>query len=149
MKCFLILLHLWNSGHQERFLGWILTSSNTFFIWRSTHSGALGIWYEWSSQCLNQCSSGIIFFRYHSGTYNEGSQSLIPLEYWYLKVFFYFILYHLGLYTMQETWYLGKLVLVSMWFRMKLTQMITWAHKDSLAFSCPPDNNIWLVLQFW
>ena len=29
--------------------------------------------------------------------------------------------------------YLGKIVLVSKWFRIVLTQMITWVYKDSLT----------------
>lgn len=26
------------------------------------------------------------------------------------------VLYHLGLYTLREPWYLGKIILVSMWY---------------------------------
>ena len=34
--------------------------------------------------------------------------------------------YHLGLYTMQGPSYLGKITLVSICFRMVVTQIITW-----------------------
>lgn len=45
-------------------------------------------------------------------------------------IFLFFFWYHLGLYTMQETSYLGKSVLVSIWLRMTLNQMMTRVHKD-------------------
>ena len=35
-------------------------------------------------------------------------------------------LWHLGLYTMQKLSFLGKIALVSIWFRMVLTQIIAW-----------------------
>ena len=41
------------------------------------------------------------------------------------KMSFTFSIYDLGLYTKQESLYLGKITLVSIWFRMVLTQIIT------------------------
>ena len=38
---------------------------------------------------------------------------------------------------MQEPSYLGKTVLVSMWFRMVLTQILTRVQKDFPALTCP------------
>ena len=48
---------------------------------------------------------------------------------------------------MQELWYQGKIALESIWFRMVLTQIITQVYKD-WPLTYPPNNNIWLVLQF-
>ena len=56
--------------------------------------------------------------------------------------------YHLGLYTMQELSYLGIIILLSIWFRIKLTQIMTWMNKDALLLTYPPYINIWLILQF-
>ena len=53
--------------------------------------------------------------------------------------------YHSGLYTMQELSYLCRFTLVSIWFRMVLTQIITWVYKDSLILTYPPNINIWWV----
>ena len=57
--------------------------------------------------------------------------------------------YHLGLCTMQELSYLGKVTPVSIWFMMMLTQIITRVFKDSLILTYLPNINIWLILQFW
>ena len=35
---------------------------------------------------------------------------------------------------MQEPSYLGKITVVSIWFRMVLTQIMTWVCKDSFTF---------------
>ena len=45
---------------------------------------------------------------------------------------------------------LGKISLVSIWFVMVITQIISRVYNDSLAaLTYPPNINIWLVLQFW
>ena len=49
---------------------------------------------------------------------------------------------HLVIYTMQESSYLGKNALVSIWFRMVLTQIITRINIDSLTLNYPSDTNI-------
>ena len=36
---------------------------------------------------------------------------------------------------MQESSYQRKVVLISIWFRMVLTQTITWVYKDSLTLT--------------
>ena len=54
---------------------------------------------------------------------------LIPVGYEYLMVFCF--QYGLGLYTMQEPSYLNKITLLYMWYRMVVTQIITWVYKDS------------------
>ena len=51
------------------------------------------------------------------------SHFLIPVGYDCLRTFCF--QYYWGLYTMQEASYLGKIALVSIWFRMVLTQMFT------------------------
>ena len=57
--------------------------------------------------------------------------------------------HHSGPYTMQEPSSLGKIVQVSVWFRMFLwTPIITRVYKDSLTLTYPPNIKIWLVLQF-
>ena len=61
---------------------------------------------------------------------------------------FYFQ-YYSGLYTMQEPSHLGKFALISIWFKMVLTQMFTWVYKDSLTWRYTPNIDIWLVSQFW
>ena len=43
----------------------------------------------------------------------------------------------------------GKIALVSIRFRMLVTQIITYLYKDSLTMTYLPNLNIWLVLQFW
>ena len=48
---------------------------------------------------------------------------------------------------MQEPSYLGKIALVSIWFRMVFTQIITRIQKDSLTFAYPPNINIQLGSQ--
>jgi len=40
--------------------------------------------------------------------------------------------YHLGLYIIQEFSYWGKVFLVSIWFGLVLSHIITWVCKDSL-----------------
>ena len=40
-----------------------------------------------------------------------------------------------SIYTMQESSYLGNITLVSIWFRMVLTQIITHVYKNSLALT--------------
>jgi hypothetical protein len=57
--------------------------------------------------------------------------------------------YRLGLYSMQEFSYLGKITLVSIWFRRVLTQIISWVYQDSFTLTYPPNISIWLALQFW
>ena len=59
-----------------------------------------------------------------------------------------FFLYHSSMYTMQEFSYLGRITLVSIWFRMVLTQIIAWLHKDSLTLPCPPNINMLVVGQY-
>jgi hypothetical protein len=54
----------------------------------------------------------------------------------------------LGLYTMQELSYLSKITLLSICFRMVLTQRITWVYKDTLTLTYPPNIKNWLVFQF-
>ena len=72
---------------------------------------------------------------------------LIPLGYGYLTAFLFW--YHSGLYAMQKPLYLGKIILVSIWVRMVLTQIITRAYKDSVTLTCSLNINMWLELQFW
>ena len=50
---------------------------------------------------------------------------------------------------MQEPSYLSKIALVSIWFRIELTQIITQVYKESLTLTYPPYSNNRLVLQFW
>ena len=56
--------------------------------------------------------------------------------------------YHLGLYTMQEPSYLGKITQVSICSRMVSTQIITWLYKYFLILTYPSNINIHLVSQF-
>lgn len=42
---------------------------------------------------------------------------------------------------MQELLYFSKIAVVSMWFRMVLTQIITKVNKDSLVLTYPPHIN--------
>ena len=49
---------------------------------------------------------------------------------------------------MQELSHLGKTTLVSLWFKMVSSQIITQAYKNSLTLTYPPNTNIGLVLQF-
>ena len=44
--------------------------------------------------------------------------------------------------TMHELSYLNKITLVSIWFRMVLTQITTHVYKDSLILTCPSNINI-------
>lgn len=46
---------------------------------------------------------------------------------------------------MQEPSNLGKIVLVSIWFRMGLTQIVTRVCKDSFKLTYPSNINIWLM----
>ena len=45
--------------------------------------------------------------------------------------------YHVGLAIMQELSHLGNTTIVSIWFRMDLTQILTWVYIDSLTFTYP------------
>ena len=69
--------------------------------------------------------------------------------YGYLYWLYFCFRYALGPCTMQEPSHLGKTILVSIWFRMVVTQIITRVYKDSLALTYPPNTDSWLVLQFW
>ena len=59
------------------------------------------------------------------------------------------ILILFSLYTRQEPSNAGKIALVSIWFRVVLTQPITRIYKDSLTLRYQSNMNIWLVSQFW
>ena len=88
-----------------------------------------------------------VFFWHHSGIYTEdfiffGTNRVRVFE----DISFQ---YHSGLCTIQESSHLGNIFLVSIWFRMVLTQIITWIYIDSFIMRYPPNINIWLVLQFW
>ena len=85
----------------------------------------------------------LISFQYLYWRFNH---FLLPLGYGYLTLFLLYFPHQLGLCPMQEPSYLGKIDLVSIWFRMVLTQMITWVYKDSLTLRYPPNINIWLVM---
>ena len=71
----------------------------------------------------DQCWSGIIFF---FDTIWVSMMRilliLIPPGYEYLTVFL--CQFHSGLYTMQEPSYIGKITLVSVWFRIVPTQIM-------------------------
>ena len=47
---------------------------------------------------------------------------------------------------MQESSYLGKIILVSIWFGIGLVQIINHVYKDSLTLTYPTNFNIRLVL---
>ena len=49
---------------------------------------------------------------------------------------------------MQETWYLGEIAVVSIWFRMVLTQIVTQVYKYSIILTFPPNIINWIVFQF-
>ena len=51
-------------------------------------------------------------------------------------------LYHRGLYAMQKHSYLGKVTLVSIWFRMILIQVIPLEYEDPLTLTYPSNINI-------
>ena len=85
--------------------------------------------------CLNQCWSAIVFFWYHPVSIMRIPHFLIPVEY---GCFSSFCWCHSCLKTLQEPWYLGKIALVSIWFRLVLTQIITRGYKDSLTLTYPP-----------
>ena len=73
------------------------------------------------------------------------SQFLIPLGYGYLTVRLFSIPFKF-LYTIQELWYLGKIVLVSIRFRMALTQTNFRVYKDSLPFTYPQVSSLIPIL---
>ena len=74
---------------------------------------------------------------------------------------FYFILFHNNMIQVFDSiffwsmWvytrpsYLGKFVLISIWLRMLLTQMIIRVYKDPLTLTYSLNINIWMLLQFW
>ena len=74
---------------------------------------------------------------------------LIPIGFRFRVTQYLCLWYHSSLYTMQELSYLCRFTLVSICYRMLLTQIITRVYKDSLTLTYPPNINIWLVLQFW
>ena len=43
---------------------------------------------------------------------------------------------------MQEFLYLGTFALVLIWFRMVLTQILTWVYEDFLTLTYPPNIKI-------
>ena len=97
-----------------------------------------------SNQCLDWCRLFLLPFGYlkwgiHTFWYQLGMGSWL----------YFCFRYHSGLYTMRKLSYLGVSTLVSIRFRMVLTQTITRAYKDSLTLTYPPNINIWLVLQVW
>ena len=61
--------------------------------------------------------------------------------------------------TIQKPYTLGsKITLISIWYRMVLTQILTWVYKYSLTLRYPPNTNIqmysnydthWKVLQYF
>lgn len=60
-----------------------------------------------------------------------------------MVIWWYFcFLYHMNLYTMQKPSYMGRNVLVSIWSRMAITQIIIWACKNYLTFMYPSNMNI-------
>jgi hypothetical protein len=75
------------------------------------------------------------------------SHFLIPVGYGYLAYFHFRS--HSGLYTLQDPSHLGKIALISIWFRMVVTQLITPVYKDSHTLRYSPNIDIWLVLKFW
>ena len=75
------------------------------------------------------------------------SHFLLSVGYGYFMVFLFW--YPLGLYSMQELSYLDRFMIVSLWFRMKLTQIMTWVYKDFLTLTYFSHINIWWALQFW
>ena len=57
--------------------------------------------------------------------------------------------YYLDLYIMQEPSYSSKIILVSIWFRMVVTQITTRVYIDSLILRYPPNINIWHYCWCW
>ena len=86
-------------------------------------------------------------FRYHSGIYNEGFHVFYTNRVWVFDCIFafdtirvYIPCKNLHTYTTSS--------LVSIWFRMVLTQIIISEYKDCCTLTYPPNINIWLVVQF-
>ena len=95
-----------------------------------------------------QCWTGIIFIWYYLGICREDFPFFDSSRVWIFEEFFVFR-YRSGLYIIQESSYLGAIVLVSIWLGMVWTQIIAWVYKVSLTLRYPPTTYISLVLQFW
>ena len=63
---------------------------------------------------------------------------------WVLDSNIYILNTILGLCTMQEPSHLGMIVLVSIWFRLVSTQIITHVYKVSLTVTYPSSTNLFL-----
>jgi hypothetical protein len=75
------------------------------------------------------------------------SHFLIPVQYGCLTAFL--LRYHSGIYIMQEPWYIGRVTLVSMWFRMVLTQIITRVDKRLSPLDIPTKYQYLTGITFW
>ena len=96
---------------------------------------------------FNQCWSGIVLFDTIQVSIMRDFTFFIPIGYGYLTVFLLSIpfgcIYHARTFIPYTT-----SSLVSIWFRMVLTQIIISEYKDCCTLTYPPNINIWLVVQF-
>ena len=107
-----------------------------------SHIGLVGCYNQhWTGIVPFRCFSRCCCFCNHTGIYNKYFTFLILLGYEYLMVFLFFNLIRVYI-SIQESSYLGKIAIVSIWFRMVLTQMTTRVCKDSLTLTYQLGNNI-------
>ena len=99
--------------------------------------------YVWSNVGTN-----IIFLWYYLRICVENFMFFIQIGYEYLVTILCSIPFRYIYCTMQESSYLGKIVLVSIWSRMGLVQIIDHVYKDILTLTYLPNINIRMVLQF-
>ena len=136
---------------RERSRDWTLGSMDSMsMLWVTPPMAACPlVWILLSWFCftclfgrLYQYRSGIIFFWYHSDIVNENSTFLI------FSIWGYFCFRdHSGDCLMQGPWHLGRSALVSIWFRIVLTQKYKWGHEHSLTLKYSPNIKFLLGIQ--
>ena len=99
------------------------------YVWSNVGTNIIFLWHY-----LHICVENFMFFIQIGYEYLVTILCSIPFGYIYC--------------TMQESSYLGKIVLVSIWSRMGLVQIIDHVYEDILTLTYLPNINIRLVLQF-
>ena len=76
-------------------------------------------------------------------------QTNITIQIFIMRISPFWIPHHTSLHAMQESLFLRRTTLVSIWFRMVSIQAITWVYKVSLTLKYAPYFNIWLISIFY
>ena len=130
--------------------GLIETRSNLVVTWKVRPQTDTTSWFPLRLRWFSQGGSCWFLFAIEFSICAKKKKKILAW-YGYLMIYIFstpFIFtYHSNLHTIHKPFNLGKIALVSIWFKMVLTQSISRAHKAFLTLRYPSNINIWLALE--